>query len=172
MGSGIRGCCCCHAITIQARQRRAVSLTTSCGKAILVFVAAALILFVCPEYGIQHTSETAHILTVAVGVFVVLIPILVLLPILLPGRPLTGGSEERLLFRTYREWVSVNIGIAMLALAFWSQFHEVRIFYLPSRAITGTIGAVLMIYGFLAEPLGLIRNAVDFGRAQQAQMVG
>lgn len=157
---------------IQARQRRAVSLTTNRGRALLVFVAAALILLVCPEYGIQHTSETAHILTVAVGVFVVLIPIRVLLPILLPGRPLTGGSEERLLFWTYREWASVIIGIAMFALAFWSQFHEVRIFYLPSRFITGTFGAVLMIYAFLSGPLGLTRNAVDFGRdSQHAQIV-
>jgi hypothetical protein len=44
----------------------------------------------------------------------------------------------------------------MFALAFWSQFHDVHVFYLPSKVLTGNIGAVLMIYGFLAEPLGLI----------------
>jgi len=130
---------------------------------LLVFSAAALILFVCPEYGIRHTSETAHILTVAVGVFVILIPIRLLLPVLVPCGPVPGWNEERLLFRTRREWGSVVVGIAMFALAFWSQFHEVRIFYLPSRAISGTVGGVLIIYGFLAEPLGLIHDSGKFG---------
>ncbi len=102
----------------------------------------------------------------------VLLPIRVLLPVLLPGRPLSAGNEERLFFQTYREWASLTFGIAMFALAFWSQFHEVRVFYLPSRAITGTIGAVLMIYGLLAEPLGLIHISGHFGGdAQRASVV-
>jgi len=158
---------------IQATQPPAVSRTaTRRNWATLVFSAAAVILFVCPEYGIKHTSETAHILTVAVGVFVVLIPIRLLLPVLVPCRPLPGRNEERLLFRTYREWGGMIIGIAMFALAFWSQFHEVRVFYVPSRAISGTIGAVLMMYGFLAEPLGLIHDSGEFGGdSQQASVV-
>jgi len=58
---------------IHATQRRAVGPISGRRKwATLVFLAAALILFVCPEYGIQHTSEAAHILTVAVGLFVVI----------------------------------------------------------------------------------------------------
>ncbi len=85
------------------------------------------------------------------GVFVVLIPLRVLLPVLVPAQ-----HNEWLFFRSYREWSCVVIGIAMFALAFWSQFHDVRVFYLPSKVIIGNIGAVLMIYGFLAEPLGLI----------------
>ena len=158
---------------IQVTQPRVVGPTSTRRKwTTLVFSAAALILFVCPEYGIQHTSETAHILTVAVGVFVVLIPIRLLLPVLVPCRPLAGRNEERLLFLTNREWGSVVIGITLFALAFWSQFHEVRIFYLPSRAISGTIGGVLIIYGFLAERLGLIRGSGDFGGDfQQASIV-
>jgi hypothetical protein len=150
---------------IQASQRRADSMITRRRKTIAVFVATALILLICPEYGIQHTSETAHILTVAVGVLVVLIPIRVLLPVLLPALPLSGRDEDRLLIRTNREWASVIVGIAMFALAFWSQFHEVSILSLPSRGITGTVGAVFIIYGFLAEPLGLIHDSGDFEKA-------
>jgi len=89
---------------IQATQRRGVGPTSGRRKwATLIFLAAALILFVCPEYGIQHTSEAAHILTVAVGVFVVIIPIRLLLPVLVPRQRLPGRNEERLLFRTC-EW--------------------------------------------------------------------
>jgi hypothetical protein len=137
---------------VQATQRQSVGPSSRRRKwATLVFFATGLILFVCPEYGIQHTSETAHILTVAVGIFVVLIPLRVLLPVLVPAQ-----HNEWLFLRSYREWSCVVIGIAMFALAFWSQFHDVRVFYLPSKVILGDIGAVLMIYGFLAEPLGLI----------------
>jgi hypothetical protein len=152
---------------IHATQRRAVGPISGRRKwATLVFLVAALILFVCPEYGIQNTSEAAHILTVAVGLFVVIIPIRLLLPVLVACQPLPGRNEERLLFRTYREWGSVIIGIAMFALALWSQFHEVRIFYLPSRVISGTVGAVLMIYAFLAEPLGLIHDSGEFAQGR------
>jgi hypothetical protein len=158
---------------IHATQGRAARLTLKRRMlATLVFAAAALVLFACPEYGIKHTSETAHILTVAVGVFVVLIPIRVLLPVLVPGGTLPGWNRERLLFRSCREWGSVVIGVALFALAFWGQFHEVRIFHLPSRAFSGTIGAVLMIYAFLAEPLGLIHDAGERREdSQQASVI-
>jgi hypothetical protein len=143
---------------LQATQPRSIGSASRQRKwATLVFLAIALILFVCPEYGIQHTSETAHILTVTVGVFVVLIPLRVLLPVLVPG-----PHEERLFLQSYREWGCVVIGIAMFALAFWSQFHEIRVFSVPSKVISGNIGAVLMACGFLADPLGLIHDSGDF----------
>lgn len=59
------------------------------GRVALVAGATVAILFVCPEYGIDYSSETAHILTVAVGGLVVLVPMRLLLPVLVPP----GSSE-------------------------------------------------------------------------------
>lgn len=50
----------------------------------LVAAGTIAILFVCPEYGIDYSSETAHILTVAVGALMILVPMRLLLPGLVP----------------------------------------------------------------------------------------
>ena len=55
-------------------------------QAVLACLLALTALVFCPEYGIQLSSETAHILTVIVGGLVVLVPIGYLLPVIVPYR--------------------------------------------------------------------------------------
>jgi hypothetical protein len=141
-------------LLVQAAQRSA-SQTRRTGWPRVAFVAAGatLVLFVCPEWDIDYSSETAHILTVALGALVLLIPMRVLLPVLVPYDT-KGGQSDRVFFSTPREWSPLVIGIVMSALAFWSQSHKLGPYVRP-KLISGLAGGVLIAYAFLAEPLGL-----------------
>ena len=122
-----------------------------------VAAGATLVLFVCPEWNIDYSSETAHILTVALGALVLLIPMRLLLPVLVPDGTKEGHSG-RVLFSIPREWSALITGVVMCAFAFWSQSHKLGPYVHP-KLISGVAGAVLISYAFLAEPLGMTPKA-------------
>jgi peptidoglycan/LPS O-acetylase OafA/YrhL len=122
-------------------------------RAALVAAGGTLVLFVCPERDIDYSSETAHILTVALGALVLLIPMRVLLPVLVPYDT-KDGQSDRVFFSTPHEWSPLIAGMVMSAFAFWSQSHKLGP-YVHSKLISGLAGGVLIAYSFLAEPLGL-----------------
>jgi hypothetical protein len=119
----------------------------------LVAAGATLVLSVCPEWGIDYSSETAHILTVALGALVLLIPVRLLLPVLVPYDA-KEGHGGRVRFSTPREWSALITGMVMFAFAFWSQSHKLGPYVHP-KLISGLAGGVLIAYAFLAEALGL-----------------
>jgi hypothetical protein len=121
---------------------------------LLVAESTILLLFVCPEWDIDYSSETAHILTVAVGALVLLLPIRLLLPVLVPHE-----SDERhggrVLLTTSREWGALAIGVVLFGVTFLRQLQNFRpLPYVHPALISGLVGAILIAYAFLAEPLG------------------
>jgi len=141
-------------LLVQAAQHRA-SQTRRTGwlRVALVAAGGTLVLDVCPEWDIDYSSETAHILTVALGALVLLIPMRVLLPMLVPYET-KDGQSDRVFFSTPHAWSALIAGMVMSTFAFWSQSYKLGPYVHP-KLISGLAEGVLIAYSFLAEPLGL-----------------
>jgi hypothetical protein len=138
-----------HASQGSAAQTRSMR----CLRVASVAAGATLVLFVCPEWNIDYSSETAHTLTVALGALVLLIPMRLLLPVLVPydAKEVSSG---RVFFSAPREWSALVLGMVIFACAFCSQSPKLGPFVHP-KLIGGLTAVVLIAYAFLAEPLGL-----------------
>ena len=73
--------------------------------------------FFAEHRDLDFSSQTAHILTVALGAIVVLIPMRFLLPVLVPRESHDSVSET--LFSTASEMIAFWLGVLMVAFSFW-----------------------------------------------------
>ena len=124
-------------------------------RAKLASLLALAALIFCPEYGSAVNSTTAHLLTVMVGGLVVFIPIHYLLPVLVPHE--LADETANAFFSTTAEWYALLIGTAMGTFAFWIDAHRTGAArpLLPILRFVGPVIGLLIVYAFLAEPLGL-----------------
>ena len=119
----------------------------------LVTVLVIAFLSVCPEWPIYSGSVTAHVLTVACGAMVVLVPMRFLVSEM--------GTDPNVRIApslTRGEWVVVTAGVFFGAIGFWSTTStEQRMF--PHLGLPATVvAALLLAYAFLGRPLGLLRS--------------
>lgn len=89
-------------LVLAAQPTRTPAVSPQRKRAVLACLLALAALVFCPEYGIDLSSETAHILTVILGALVVLVPMGYLLPVLVPDQ---SGEESggKAFFNTSRE---------------------------------------------------------------------
>ena len=120
----------------------------------LALAAPILLLVLCPEYPSDNSSQTAHILTVALGALVVFVPIRILLPVLVPFEP-NQEYKGRKLFGTASEWSAFLVGILMFAFGFWADTHRWTgtLRYMHPFI---TIAPFLVAYALLGKTLGLV----------------
>lgn len=117
----------------------------------LVVVLTTLALAISPEWDLDFSSQTAHILTVALGAIVVLIPMRFLLPVLVPRESHESVSET--LFCTASEMIAFSLGVLMVAFFFWESSVGAMT---RARRDLATIAPLLIAYAFLGQPLGLV----------------
>lgn len=115
------------------------------------FAVPVLILAFSPEWPIDNSSETTHILTIICAAFVVFAPMRVLLPALVPI------ERDEVQFSTAREWIALIFGILLGALAFWGGISKVGgAFRFAHHALLDFwVAALLIGYAVLRRPLGL-----------------
>jgi hypothetical protein len=125
-------------------------------RAVLACLLALTALVFCPEYAIDISSETAHILTVIVGGLVVFVPMGYLLPVLVPDQS-GEACGSKTFFTTSRERVALLIGILMGAFLFWVDAYRAGTArpLLPVLKLAGPVMGLLIAYAFFAEQLGL-----------------
>jgi hypothetical protein len=119
-----------------------------------VLAAAILLLVFCPEWPIDNSSQTAHILTVVLGALVVFVPMRFLLPVVVPCES-NRGLSGRALFSSASEWGALVAGVLLFSFGFWADMHKwngTLRYVRPSLAIA----PMLIAYAFLGESLGLI----------------
>ena len=124
--------------------------------AILACLLAFAVLVFCPEYDIDISSETAHILTVIVGGLVVFVPMGYLLPVLVPYESGERDNSGPFL-NTSTEQVALLIGILLGVFLFWVDAHRAGSArpLLPILKFVGPVMGLLIAYAFFAEQLGL-----------------
>jgi hypothetical protein len=105
-------------LVIFVTQRNKLSLSSlRWTRTALPVAVSILVLILCPEWPIYSSSITAHILTVAVGALVVLIPLRLFLPeLVLHGSDVYGETTT---FGTRREWTLLLVGVAVQLFDFW-----------------------------------------------------
>lgn len=150
--------------------RNSISHTTDAdvkewGKALLATILATSALALYPEQLIQHTAT--HLLTVAIGDFLLFAPMRVLLISLVPYREnvgLSGAAQQRgRLLVGWHQWsIVVLFGVLIGAFIFIGEMSEgsgrlplVRLLFVASVYIGLTLVGLLVAYAFLASPLGL-----------------
>ena len=124
--------------------------------AVLACLLALATLVFCPEYDVNISSETAHILTVIVGGLVVLVPIGYLLPVLVPDQ--SGGQRGgKAFFNARSERSALLVGILIGTVLFWIDAHRTGAMerLLPVLKLVGPTMGLLIVYSFFAEALGL-----------------
>jgi len=134
-------------LLILVRQRDRISLSSlRWTRTASPVVAAILILAVCPEWPTYSSSTTAHILTVALGAVVVMIPIRLLLIELVPNGQ--DVQQEATTFLTAREWTLLLIGLIAVLFSF---FRHIPI-------ALDEIAELLIACALLGAPLGIAGN--------------
>jgi hypothetical protein len=133
-----------------------------CGNAIVV-------LAMCPEWPIYSSSTTAHILTVALGGLVLLVPMrLLVLEIVLSG---SDVPREAAAFGTAREWMSLMGGIIVILLVLWPAATKTgRLWgHIHIPMVVFKIAHLFVAYAVLGAPLGFagrLKNSVQNARAE------
>jgi hypothetical protein len=115
----------------------------------LPVVCALVALAVCPEWPTYSSSRAAHILTVAVGAFVVLVPLRLLLPALVLNGPDAHGEKRA--FRTI-EWGFLTTGIAVALYGFFAGDLPGGV-HIPIFVFE--IAECFIAYAVLRSPLGI-----------------
>jgi hypothetical protein len=119
----------------------------------LVAVLVVAVLSVCPEWPIYSGSVTAHVLTVACGAMVVLVPMRFLLS------EMGTDPDVRIdPWLTRGEWGFVTAAVFPGAIGFWfSSSTEQRMF--PRLGLAAMVAAALLLAcAFLGQPLGVLRS--------------
>lgn len=121
--------------------------------AFTALLAIAVLIF-CPEWPIDNNSTTAHILTVAIGALVLLVPMRLLLPELVPYR--SDGHRESSVASAAREWMSLVAGVLMGAFGFWVNARNSggALRHMHLAVVVLAIAGLLVAYSFLGAPLG------------------
>ena len=146
-------------LTTQSTRRQTTPLSRT--RAILACVLAVVAMFFSPEYGLGAGSESSHILTVIIGALIILIPVHYLLPVLVPDEHGAKMSHQAL-FSTINERLSLLSGVLIGGLLFWIDAHrETWRPFLPTLKLVGPLMALLVIYAFLADELGLHRGGAQ-----------
>lgn len=121
-----------------------------------IILAAVVALAICPEWPLAYNSATAHILTVALGGFVVLLSMR-FLAMELVRFDLAIESREKSFFPSPLEWVLFVAGALLftfgLLLDPMKHDSAARSLHLEAFAL-GITGTFLLSYALLAEPLG------------------
>jgi hypothetical protein len=122
----------------------------------LALAAAILLLLLSPEWPSDNSSQTAHILTVALGALVVFLPTRFLLPVLVPFEPNEEHGGRALFRSTASEWSALLVGVLMFAFGFWADIHKWAgtLRYMNPPILT--IAPFLVAYALLGKPLGLV----------------
>ena len=125
---------------------------------ILPVVLGLIALAFCPEWPTYSPSITAHILTVAVGAFVVFVPMRVLLSQIVLQKP--HDSYKKSATGHLQSTMLLLIGVAVALFAFFR--------HVPFAVID--IAELFIAYGILGKPLGF--DSWREGPSQTADMQG
>jgi hypothetical protein len=121
----------------------------------LSLVTVILLLVLCPEWPSEKSSQTAHILTVALGALVVFLPIRFLLSVLVPLEPNEQHGHRELSRNTASEWTALLVGVLMFAFGFWADMHRWGGVLRYTRPIVA-MAPLLVAYAVVGRPLGLV----------------
>ena len=138
-------------VLILAR-REDVPRWSGVNRAGLAVAGVIAVLAICPEWPIDYSSNTAHILTVVLGGLVLFVSMRFLLVELIPSKP--DEPSGNAVITTAREWGFVFSGGLLFGLAFLLETMHYRLPVPFSPVVLGVAGAALIAYAFLSEPLG------------------
>jgi hypothetical protein len=138
-------------LLVWAEQRSRYHLPIQWKRVGWVVALTTLALAISPEWDLDFSSQTAHILTVALGAIVVLIPMRFLLPVLVPRESHESVSET--LFFTASETIAFSLGVLMVSFFFWESSVGAMT---RARRDLFSIAPLLIAYAFLGQPLGLV----------------